>query len=369
MTDPFCERLVEILGTAARISGDTEDGAALRLANRLGIGRFVRFRSGRKLADGSPDGERILVGLEQSFVRDAAEELSAALARRGIHHFFVKGMAIADRHYATGEREMADIDVHVKPAARDVARATLAELGYFIPPDEEQSGPEALRSGLFAGRYSGSSPLEHVGVDLAWGVDPVDRLLPRPDRPVPQEVWDSLDLSGPLPVPADAHHVALLVHHLVHHDMLHFRGLVDLALLWPNVARESSAKIESVAKQLGVWRATRLMAVVLQRELGVRVYPPGPVPNDWRGRRALRMLEPVTWCIWASNATDAEFVEVNKRRIRRRLLLIDTLLDSPGLVADALLPPSVYLEWRWPGAKSAIEARWLHLLRVVGKLT
>jgi hypothetical protein len=368
MNDRFAERLLRVLDSAARAGGDVEDGAALRLATRLGIGRFVRFRTGERTDTSKPDGERILVGLEQSFVKEAAEELSATLTGRGIQHFFVKGMAIADRLYGTGEREMADIDLHVVATAQQAVRDVLEDLGYYVPPDDEQSGPAALRSGLFAGRYGGSSPLENVGLDLAWGLDPVDRLLPRPDRPVPVEVWDRLDLSGTLPVPKVAHHVVLLVHHLVHHDMLHFRGLVDLALMWPGVTEKSSEEVESLARKLGVWRATRLLASVLQSEFGVTLVAPGPAPEDWRGLRARRMLDPVKWCTWASNATDAEFVEINMRRIGRRLLLLDSLLDTPCLLADAVIPPREYLDWRWPEARSALEARWLHLVRVAGKL-
>jgi hypothetical protein len=368
MNDPFTERLLSVLDSAARVGGDVEEGSALRLATRLGIGRFVRFRTGERTDTSEPDGERILVGLEQSFVKEAAEELSATLTGRGIQHFFVKGMAIADRLYGTGEREMADIDLHVAPAAQQAVREVLEDLGYYIPPDEEQSGPAALRSGLFAGRCGGSSPLESVGLDLAWGLDPVVRLLPRPDRHVPQQVWDSLDLSGTLPVPKDAHHVVLLIHHLVHHDMLHFKGLVDLALMWPNVSEEASPDIEVLAKQLGVWRATRLLASVLHSDFGVSLVPAGPTPADWRGKRARRMLDPVRWCTWASNATDAEFAEINMNRIRRRLVLLDSLLDAPGLLADAVIPPREYLKWRWPEARSSLEAQWFHMARVAGKL-
>ena len=75
MNDPFTQRLVEVLDSAARASGDVEDGAALRLATRLGIGRFIRFRTGERAEGSAPNGERILVGLEQGFVKEAAEDL------------------------------------------------------------------------------------------------------------------------------------------------------------------------------------------------------------------------------------------------------------------------------------------------------
>ena len=368
MSDRFVERLVNALDSAARACGDNRAGAALRLARRLGIGGFVRRRTAGRLADGSFEGERILLGLAQSFVKEAAEELSAALTRRGVQHFFVKGVTVADRIYGLGERQMVDIDVHVVPSAKDAVTGTLVELGYDIPPDEQQEGPAALRAGVVAERYTGSSELERIGVDVAWGLDPVDRLLPRPDRPVPKKVWDSLNLTDSLPVPCDAHHVVLLVHHLVHHDMLHLRGLVDLALLWPRVSEQSRHELETLAKQLGVLRATRLVAAVLQSDLGVTLTAAGPAPCDWRARRARRMLDPVTWCIWASNAAASEFVEINVRRLRRRLLLLDDLRATLGLLADAVFPPREYLRWRWPEARSTAAALVRHLARVVGKL-
>lgn len=368
MSDSLAVRILEILSTAAHACGDEGEETALRLADRLGIGRFLRLRTSRTPVDDRFDGERVLLGLAQGFLREAAEELSAALTRRGVEHFFVKGVALADRLYEPGEREMSDIDVHVDPSSKIAALATLEELGYYIPPERDQSGPAPLRSGLFAGRYTGSSHLEHIALDVAWGLDPVDRLLPRSDRHVPREVWDRLDRTGALPVPADSHHVALLVHHLVHHDMLHFRGLVDLALLWPRVLEESTPELEGLARRIGVSRATRLLAAVLQSDLGLDLAPTAPAPKDWRGKRARSILEPVEWCIWASLADEAEFVEINVKRMKRRILLLDHLVDAGGLFADAIVPPREYLRWRWPQAGSAFRAWRLHLMRTLRKL-
>ena len=368
MSDRFAERLRDVLERAARVCGDDREDAAIRLARRLGIGGFFRSRFPGNFSDGSVDGERTLRVLAEGFIKEAAEELSAVLKTRGVQHFFFKGVAVADKIYAPGEREMADIDVHVVPSAREVLSDTLLELGYEIPPDEQQEGPAALRAGIVAFRSNATSEIEHIEVDVAWGLDPVDRLLPRPDRPVPKEIWDRLDLTGSLPVPCDAHHVVLLVHHMVHHDMLHIRGLVDLALLWPGVDPESADEIEALAKQLGVLRASRLVSAVLQSDLGVTLASARPAPVDSRGRRARRMLDPVNWCVWASNAADNEFVEINARRIRRRILLLDDLLATPGLVADAVFPPREYLRWRWPDARSTAEALVRHMARVVGKL-
>lgn len=368
MSDSFSDRLAETLERVARNDGDEGDGAAIRLARRLGIGGFFRNRIAGSSRESLDSAERTLRALRESLVKEAAEELSHTLTARDVPHFFFKGVAVADRFYASGEREMDDIDVHVRPSARDAVRETLVELGYEIPPDEQQEGPASLRSGIVAYRRVGASNIEHVSVDVAWGLDPVDRLLPRPDRAVPEEVWNRLDLTGSLPVPNDAHHVVLIVHHLVHHDMLHLRGLVDLALIWPGIPGALVDEMDLLAKRLGVLRALRLVAAVLQSELGVIVAASSPPPDDWRSRRLRRMLNPDAWCTWASNAAANEFVEINASRIRRRMLLLDDLRAAPGLAMDAILPPREYLRWRWPEARSIPHALAHHLMRVAGKL-
>ena len=368
MNERFVEWLTKVLERAARLSGDDSDDAAVRLARRLGVSAFLRNRvSGAALSD-SVDGERALRMLAEGFLKEAAEELSSAFTRRGVRHFFFKGVAVADRIYASGEREMDDIDVHVEPSSSELVRETLVELGYEIPPEKLQEGPSALRAGFVAFRHAGASDIERVVVDVAWGLDPVDRLLPRPDRVIPTEIWEGLDLTGTLPIPCDAHHVVLLIHHLVHHDMLHIRGLVDLALLWPRVSEGSIDEMEMLAQRLGVLRAMRLMSAVLQDEMGAVLAGTGAAPDDWRGRAARRMLDPVEWCVWASNAADREFVEISPRRLRRRFLLLDHLRSAPGLLRDAVLPPREYLRWRWPEAKSTGHALARHLIRVAGKL-
>ena len=368
MTDTLAARRRSVLETAARSAGKVDDLSGIGLADRFGIGRLVRFRTEERPSENTFDGERILSGLAHTLLMEAAEELTIALTKRDIPHFFVKGIALAGRLYEPGEREMSDIDLHVHPHAKPTALETLKELGYHIPPDEEQSGPAELCSGVFAGRYTESSQLEHVSLDLAWGLDPVVRLLPRPDFAIPDDVWNSVNRTGKIPVPRDSHHLVLLVHHLVHHDMLHFRGLVDLALLWPQVREEEKMAVEHLAADLGVLRATRFLSAMLGSDLGVTVPCAWSPPDDWRGRRARKMLEPTVWCEWALQAGDAEFVEINIRRIRRRLLLLDRLRDIPGLFADAIFPPREYLKWRWPQSGNTIGAWWLHAKRVAAKL-
>jgi hypothetical protein len=149
--------------------------------------------------------------------------------------------------------------------------------------------------------------------------------------------------------------------------MLHLRGLVDLGLLWPAVTGESRHRVEELAEQVGVLRATRLLADVLQSDLGVTLPALDVLPGGWRSRCARRMLDPVRWCVWASRAAATEFVAINPARMRRRMLMLDHLRDAAGLVGDALFPPREYLAWRWPGARSLAAARVRHLTRVAGK--
>lgn len=204
-------------------------------------------------------------------MRDAARELSAALGTVGIVHCFVRGAALSAPVYALGDRDLADVDVYTGPESRVAAIRTLEELGFHPLPDAEQGGPPALRSGLALVRAAGwrDPDFSDVHVDLHWSLDPVDRLLPRADRPMPARVWRALrDVDG-LPAPAPAHHAALIVQHLVHHDFLHVRGLVDLARLRATVWDADGAEYERLSEELGVLNAARVLHELLVDELGL----------------------------------------------------------------------------------------------------
>ncbi len=58
---------------------------------------------------------------------------------------------------------------------------------------------------------------------------------------------------------------------------------------------------------------------------------------------------------------------ITLRRMRRRLLLLDRVVDARLLVADVVLPPREHLRWRWPGEPSAGAAWRRHLQQVAGK--
>jgi hypothetical protein len=344
--------------------GDAASGGAVRLASAFGIRGYVSRQAG---TDDLPDGVTLLTRFIERNLVDAAIEMSLEFTRSQIAHFFVKGIALVNRVYQSGDREMADIDVHVSPCSRAAALDVLRRLGYELLHDVEQGAPETMRSGVALARGTIGSGVDHVAVDLRWGLDPVDRLLPRNDTPVPNSVWRSLDLSGPIPVPSDAQHATLIVHHLVHHDMLHLRGLLDLCLLWERLESDAGGSMEALARELRVLRALRLLAHVLAQRFGLASPGVAACPADIRGRRALRMMEPVAWCTWAARAPEAEFVEVTASRIARRVVLADNLRSVATLVEDAILPPEAYLRWRWPSTRSLAAARLKHFGRVIGK--
>ena len=164
-------------------------------------------------------------------VFEHAEELSEAFRSRELPHFFAKCIALAGRVYQPGDRFYGDIDLYIPWDTRDAAIASLAQLGYRPLPEEDQAGPPELRSAL-ALEYVSGADIDRIGVDLHWMLDPVERLLPRQDRPVPPFVWEGVRAEGRFNVPAPEHHAAMLTHHLVHTDLLHVRSLLDLAFVF-----------------------------------------------------------------------------------------------------------------------------------------
>jgi hypothetical protein len=366
MTVEVARSFAQILARSAAELGSRDPGAGNRLAAGFGILGFLARNTGDG-RDEALEGARLLAGIIESTLFEAAVQISRALSVGTVPHFFVKGIALSGRAYRSGDREMADIDLHVMPSLWSRAVNILSDLGYTLLPPEEQDGPAALRAGVALQRGSAGSEITDIAVDLRWGLDPVNRLLPRPDLPVPQTVWRDLDRTGPIPVPSDHHHAALIVHHLVHHDMLHVRGLLDLALLWSRLLPEGGRKFEDLARELGVLRASRMLGKVLVKHFDLSPCGLEAPPDDVRSRRALALLEPVRWCCWAARASESEFVEITWLRVRRRLLFLDSLRSVPALVQDAVLPPREYLRWRWPYSRSAATALGRHLSRVIAK--
>ncbi len=366
MTVSVGGRFTQVLASAAARLGIPGDDAALTLARQFGIGGFVA----RHLStSGNPVKSRRDVLARRLFERvllEKASELSSALAARGIPHFFLKGVVVARWLYEPGERHFVDVDLYVAPEARMSAVDTLKTIGYRELPPARQSGPVELRPGVALVSESRQAALDAVSLDVHWGIEPVDRLLPRADTPLPDAVWHRVTRVSSLPAPAPEHHAALILHHLVHHDLLHIRSLLDFALLCQHLSHDAGQEFEETARRLGILRVARTVSATLAQDLGLDPPPGiGPAPRDWRGRRLARLLELEWWLTWAGAASAHEHAAVTPRRVARRLLLLDRLESARHLFADAVWPPREFLRWRWPEAR-LVRAR--HLSGVARKI-
>jgi hypothetical protein len=365
VSDTVAGPLIDALGRAATALGVEARDSALTLARQLGIGSYVERQSAPQ---GPSRDEALARRLREELLREAAAEISSALAAREVPHFFARGIVLAGTVYAPGDREMADLDLFVQPGAAPVAREIVTRLGYEELPPEEQSGPAALRSSVNLSREPARSAMEAVDLDLHWGLEPVNRLLPRPGATVPPVVWRAVQSGNALRAPTPAHHAALLVHHLVHHDLLHARALLDLALLRRDQWTTDGNAYEDVARHLGVLRVARVVHWAQVRDFGFApIAGVRAAPRDLRGRRLERALVLDRWLAWAGGAGQSEHVEISTRRMRRRVLLLDRASDAGLLVADALFPPRAHLRWRWPGAPSDGAAWRRHLRQLAGK--
>jgi hypothetical protein len=181
---------------------------------------------------------------------------------------------------------------------------------------------------------------------------------------LPSAFWVRVEKEQRLPVPPDEYHAALVLHHLVRHDLLHVRGLLDLALLWEALPREAGARLTELARHLGVERALGVIGRVLVDDLllfpikGVRVGA-----RDWRGRAALRRLRLRDWLTWAGRraADRGHHVTVTRSLAWRRFLLADAPRTG-DLLGEVFRPRPEYLSWRWPKARSTSQAWRQHLL-------
>lgn len=329
---------------AAAVAGALPPERATGFRDRLGVGGLMR-RLGvwpPRPDDAARDtSARLYVRL----LLERADAISAALRSAGVAHFFMKGAALADTAYRPGERLFSDIDLHVRRAQRDEAVSVLAQLGFTPLEERAQAGPPALRS-TRALTAAAEPPVGVVMVDLHWGVDPVDRLLPRGDRSLPERVWRDVDAGASRPVPSAPHHAALLAHHLVHSDLLHVRGVVDLTLVLSTLRDDDALEYLATCADFGVRRFGAAVARMVARDLGA------PIAGGLRARGALadpprmRGFTIERWLRLVAE-TDAEDKErITLVRIRRRLGLI----DRPRfwtVTADAWWPPNAFLEWRW----------------------
>lgn len=368
MTAQVADRFTQLLGRAARRLGIAGEDAVITLARQFGIGGYVArhvYGDNSEAYRAETRARRLL----ESVMLKQATDVSSVLTKSDITHFFLKGVVVARWLYEPGERHFVDLDLCIPPEQRGPAMDALAAVDYEALPETTQGGPAALRPGVVLVRRLARTAMEAVNLDVRWGVEPIERLLPRSDTPMPDAVWGRLTRVGSLPSPDPAHHAALLLHHLVHHDLLHIRSLLDFILLLQRLPAHAGGEFERIAGQLGVLRAARAVSAALRRDLGVETGPGvGPAPRDLRGRRLEKMLRLEGWLVWAGAATAQEHVAVTPRRILRRTLLLDRIGSARKLLADAVWPPSEFVRWRWPEAGSMGRARAKHLTSAMRKI-
>jgi hypothetical protein len=186
---------------------------------------------------------------------------------------------------------------------------------------------------------------EDFTVDLHWAVDPVRRLLPRGDRPIPPRFWRGAGRRDGLRVPAPEHHAALLVHHLVHTDLAHVRGLLDLALLFADLPADAGVEYRAAAEELGVGDFARAAAELMARDLGV--HRPAAAGGD-SARPPAHPLALDQWLARVARTDPADDALITRRRIMTRIRVLGWR-SAPTLLADVVAPPAAFLAWRWPG--------------------
>jgi len=326
----------------------------LDLAGRFGVRRFIqRHLEGGDAADAPDeppqDSEWLARGAR---LRKEARAISRGLAEAGVRHCFFKGVALLGRFYRLDERQLADIDLLVDLDHYNEALAAIHGQGYTVLRRSGVWVPASRRPGVTLHRADLDEDQgdQDVLVDLHWGLESLATVLPDEELILPPTVWAGVGQERGLPTLNDEHHAALVLHHVVRHDLLHIRGLLDFILLWQAIPNQGGKQLTELARMLGVERALRAVGRVLVEELllyPLRGVPLGP--PDWRGRVALRQLRLKPWLAWAArNATPrASHMTVTRSLLWRRYLLA----DSPRLgrlIRELVAPPREYLDWRWP---------------------
>jgi hypothetical protein len=253
---------------------------------------------------------------------DNAREISYDLGRSRILHFFGKGIALLGSVYQPGDRHLADIDLYAHGPQRRAALDALDRLGYRVLPEAQQSGPSEHRSAIMLERHP-SSDEERVRVHLRWTLDPVERLVPRRERPIPDRMWDAVWTQGHLRVPSHEHHAAILAHQLVRTDLLHVRTLLDLAYLFNAFTEGEGLEYLTTCRELRIGRFAIILAELMAKEFGiVRPYALADGPGRWTHFTRDLTLERYLTIAAETDPNDHNTMTIG--RIRRRLELLDT---------------------------------------------
>ena len=364
MTGATVGRLIDVLELELEAREQYADVG--ELADELGIRGILNRLAPSRIPPAS-EGERVYSVLWDETLIEARVDLGRLLDQHSIPYVLFKEGALLGAQYTPGDVRMVDLDVLVP--LRDSERVAAAFEAAGWSKCAAGGGPPMLGGpgAVFARPLTGDA-ISWVDVDVHWRVAPVERLFPWRGEPLPDEVWLSAVLSDGAPVPRAGHHAALLVHHLVRHDLLHFRGVFDLLQLWPllRVPEESHA-FSSLAASLGVSRVAGWLCRVLETDFLLQPLAPeapqrpsSSAPDALRSVRSLIRL--------ALDATDKDFGAVTVARARRRLRTVDHVArTSCALLVEALVPPDEYLRWRWPGANAPMR-RLRHLGRVFTRL-
>ncbi len=364
MTEETARLLIDVLDLETEAREDYSHVG--ELAHELGIRGILNRLVPSRIPPAS-EGERVYSVLWDETLMEARVDLGRLLDRNSIPHLVFKGGALLGAQYTTGDVRMVDLDVLVPLEEKERTAAAFEAAGW---PKRAAAGGPALfgAPGEVFARPVTDDAISWVDVDVHWRLAPVERLFPWRGKPLPDDVWRSAVHPGGTAVPRPGHHAALLVHHLVRHDLLHFRGVFDLLQLWPllRVPEESHA-FASLAASLGVSRVAGWLCRTLQTDLGLEPLaaggpraPSSSAPGDLRSIRALIAL--------ALDASDKDFEAVTISRAIRRLRTVDHVArTSLMLLAEALAPPDEYLRWRWPGANAPMR-RIRHLGRVFTRL-
>ncbi|MDH5643751.1 MAG: nucleotidyltransferase family protein [Gemmatimonadota bacterium] len=363
MNREFAVQFHSLLEQAVTDRPDALGDDPMVLADRLGVGGYMR-----RLIAGETDGaERKFRSLKNTIIKDGASRISEILTEGGIRHFFFKGAALVGEVYETGDRDLEDVDLHVHPDDRVSALELLTAKGCRPDPESEQAGPPELRATLSLSMPLGQSELERVWVDVHWAVEPLSHLLPRSDLELPSVVWAEVARSGGLPAPSRSHHAVLLMQHLAHHDFLHLRGVVDVALLWQDLLSDH-ASAAGLARQIGFEKPAVSISAWLNRILGLE--GPEMWRREWRRLRVKKFSHGLSFsdlCVQRAARSEDDFQRINRDRIKTRLKLLGPGA-LPGLLQDVVFPPQSFIRWRWPKSSVLIPGRVLHFRQVLAKI-